>query len=127
MDVDSLRAELEQQLDKNPDEDAPGGFRDRFDIVADRYAAGDGDVPKEALEAQLQQIRNEAEAAWRACQADPAAGAEAAAPDGRPRAESGDTGAADVPAAEPGGLLSRFGLPLVLILVVVAAAYFFLR
>jgi hypothetical protein len=64
MDVNKLRAELEEQLAKNPHEDAPDGFRDRFEAAV----ADDG--PKDEVEAQLRRIRDEAEAAARAVHAD---------------------------------------------------------
>jgi hypothetical protein len=128
MDVDSLKAELEEHLAKNPDEHAPGGFRDRFDLLVEQYQADDGDVPKSVLEAELQQIRSEAEAAWSCC-------ATPHAEEAPPRAE-----AVEIP-ADPGGPISapaddvdppasglmRYGLALVAALVILAAAYYFFR
>lgn len=71
MDVDSLRIELEKHLEKNPHKDAPDGFRDRFDVVAEQYRADDRNVPKSGLEALLRRITDEAEAAVNAHAADP--------------------------------------------------------
>lgn len=95
MDVDGLRIELEKHLEKNPHEDAPSGFRDRFDVVAEQYRADDGDVPKLGLEALLRQIADEAQAAVNAHAADPppvvgtrAPGATAG--DGRTDSDSGE-------------------------------------
>jgi len=66
MDVETLRAELEKHLEKNPHEDAPGGFRDRFEAAAELLQAGDTEIPKSELEENLQQICDEAEAAAKA-------------------------------------------------------------
>jgi len=130
MDVDSLKAELEEHLAKNPDEHAPSGFRDRFDTLVAQYKSDDEDVPKATLEAQLQKIRSEAEAAW-ACCAAPHAGE---APP--PRAEQVDAPAdpggpvsapADQPADTPASGFMRYGLTIVAALVVLAAAYYFYR
>lgn len=95
MDVDGLRSELERHLEKNPHEDAPGGFRDRFDVVVEQYQADDGDVPKSALETLLRQIADEAEAAVNAHAADPppVVGTRASGPtagDGRTDSDSGE-------------------------------------
>ena len=63
MDVGTLRDELEEQLKNNPDEHAPSGFRDRFEATVEGMEAADDAETKAALEAQLRQIRAEAEAA----------------------------------------------------------------
>ncbi|HYI64856.1 MAG TPA: hypothetical protein VEW71_08235 [Allosphingosinicella sp.] len=96
MDVDGLRIELESHLEKNPHKEAPGGFRDRFDVVVEQYRADDGDVPKSGLETLLRQIAHEAEAAVNAHAADPApvARTRASGPmagDGRTDSDSGET------------------------------------
>jgi hypothetical protein len=146
MDVDSLRNELEKHLANNPDAHAPHGFRDRFNIAVEQYEAGGEGIPKEALEAELQQIRVEAEAAARA------AGTEGDAP-AQPHAEavqdavvapeapaepiavapaapvvaSSPAPSADHGDPAPGGF-ARYGVPLIVALIVMAAAwYFFFR
>ena len=147
MDVDSLRNELEQHLANNPDPDAPHGFRARFNMAAEQYAAGDAGIPKEALEAELQQIRNEAEAAAKD------AGTESDEPAAQPHADAvQEPVAAPEPPAEPvvvapaapvvappaapaadhgdpaPGGFGRYGVALVVAVVVIAAAwYFFFR
>lgn len=130
MDVDSLKAELEEHLAKNPDEHAPGGFRDRFDTLVEQYKDEGDDVPKSAMETELQQILDEAEAAWNA-----AASPRAETPP--PRAEPverpaapGDPIRATIDAhvnpPEP-GFMMRYGLALIIALVVLAGAYYFFR
>jgi hypothetical protein len=130
MDVDSLKTELEKHLANNPDEHAPHGFRDRFDTVVEQYQAEGGTVSKSALEAELLQIRVEAEAAANAA-ASP--GAEAAPPRVEPPVRPVPPGE---PAGAPGndsvdppasGLVQRYGLALVVAVIVLAAAYYFFR
>ena len=147
MDVDSLRNELEKHLAHNPDADAPQGFRARFDMAVEQYQAGGEGIPKEALEAELQQIRTEAEAAAKA------AGAEGGEPAPQPRAESAaDAAVAPEPPAEPVVVppaapvvtppaapaadhadpapsgFARYAVPLIAGLIAMAAAwYFFFR
>ena len=129
MDVDTLRAELEEHLAKNPDDLAPGGFRDRFETLVEQYKANDGDPTKAEIEAALQQIRSEAEAAWTCC----------ATPEGReappPRAEPVErpTSPGDpvsIPVEEVGnpaesGRIRLLGVPLLIFVVVLAGAYYF--
>lgn len=135
MDVDSLRAELENHLANNPDEHAPHGFRDRFDSFAEQYLAADDDSPKAALEQELQQIRDEAEAAAKAA-------GEAGAPAPRaeptpPRAQKVEAPAAAVDPvreivdahvnpAEP-GFMQRYGVAVIILAVVLAGAWYFFR
>lgn len=157
MDVDGLRIELERHLKGNPHEDAPSGFRDRFDVVVEQYRADDGEVPKSALEALLRQIANEAEAAVKAHAADPPPLVGARPPggtagDGRTDSDSGETGDSGKPgfvqrssetavAAEPGlvqrssaaaiaagpGFVQRYGVALVILVLVLVAAYLYVR
>jgi len=132
MDVDSLKAELEEHLAKNPDEHAPHGFRDRFNIVVEQYQAAESDVPKAVLETQLQQIRADAEAAWKCCDAPHA-------PDEPHRVETAERPAVPAPGdpisarvdehvnpATP-GFIQRYGLALIVAVVVLGAAYYFFR
>ena len=72
MDVDSLKAELEKHLAKNPDEHAPHGFRDRFNTLVEQYQSEGDCIPKPYWSSELQQIRNEAEAAAKAAGTEPA-------------------------------------------------------
>lgn len=150
MDVDSLRAELEQHLDRNAHPDAPDGFRDRFDHVAEQIGAGEGDSPKSVLEGQLQQIRNEAEAAANAGDAKPPAkppaGPRVRAPAAKPKvgappapdaARVGGEKVVTAPAPTAGrggddaapspGFLQSYGIVLVLIVAVLAAGFFYFR
>ena len=146
MDVESLRNELEKHLAHNPDADAPRGFRDRFNMAVEQYQAGGEGIPTQALEAELEQIRIEAEAAAKA------AGAESDEPALQPRTEAvQEAVVAPAPPAEPvvvapvaptpparpavapvdpapGGFVQRYGVALVVALIVIAAAwYFFFR
>ena len=142
MDVEALKNELEQHLAKNTDEHAPHGFRDRFGILAEQYQAEGEDGPKAAIEAELQQIRAEAEAAANCCCEQP--GAEATPPKAEapsPRVEEVPPKAEDRPAppspepierpaaapAEPAqpGFMGRYGFALIIIVVVLAGAYYF--
>ena len=141
MDVEALRNELEQHLSKNPDEHAPHGFRDRFETLVEQYQAGDDDIPKEAIETELQQIRNEAEAAWSCCAEHPRGEAApkieeapkaedrpappSPEPIERPAAAPADTVVPDEP-AEP-GFMQRYGLALIIIVVALGAAWYFFR
>ena len=148
MDVEGLKAALEEHLKHNPDEHAPQGFRDRFDSVVEELKSGDTDFEEAELHAQLEQIRKEAEGAVHAHNADgseigdPGIGSDRPADpprDERPAPEDPDVGDpaiggtdAGVPPrmadAEPaGGALQRFGFPLLVIVVLLAAAYFFFR
>jgi hypothetical protein len=136
MDIDSLRAELETHLAKNPDADAPDGFRDRFETLVEQYQAPDDDIPKPQMEAMLQQIRIEAEAAW--CCVEHARGEDAPphAQEPPPRAEPvnkpphpGDPvseRAHQVSQPEP-GFMQRYGIALVVAVVVLGLAYYFFR
>jgi hypothetical protein len=129
MDVDSLKTELEKHLARNPDEHAPHGFRDRFSMLVEQYQADGGEIPKSVLETELQQIRNEAEAAANCVEhplAEPAPRAEAPV---KPAAPSELIGApADEQANPPApGFAQRYGLALVVAVVVLAAAWYFFR
>jgi hypothetical protein len=135
MDIDSLRAELETHLAKNPDPDAPGGFRSRFETLVEQYNAPDDDVPKPQMEAMLQQVRADAEAAW--CCVEHARGEDAPphAPEPPPRAEPADRptppGDPVIERAHPdlnvpgAGFVQRYGIGLVVVVVVLGAAYYF--
>ena len=137
MDIDSLRAELEQHLAKNPDPDAPEGFRARFETLVQQYQAADDDVPKPQMEGMLQQIRDEAEAAWCCVEHGREEHAPPKAPDPGPRAEPagkptplGDPvteRAAPQMTPSEAGFLQRYGLALAIGLVVLAGAYYFYR
>ena len=63
MDIAGLRRELEEQLERNPHRQAPDGFRSRFDHMAEDYEAAEDEEARSRLEAQLRQVRDEAEAA----------------------------------------------------------------
>ena len=125
MDVDALRKELEEHLGKNPDENAPSGFRDRFESVLEQMRADDG-VPDEAWNAQLQRIRDEAEAAAK-CASDDQGGTRGTRGKDVPTEEAG--GGASTPAQDQASasFLQRFGLPLGVAAIALAAAYFALR
>jgi hypothetical protein len=136
MDVDSLRAELETQLAKNPDPDAPDGFRDRFETLVEQYKDADDDVPKPQMEAMLQQVRAEAEAAW--CCVEHARGEDAPpyVPEAPPRAEPavkptspGDPVERVDAQIEPAeaGFVQRYGIGLVVAVIVLVGAYYFFR
>jgi hypothetical protein len=152
MDVEGLKVELEEQLRKNPHKDAPDGFRDRFDTVAEQYQAADDEVPKDVLEAQLRHIRDEAEAAANCADTHPTVGAETAFEGGSagdgigddeaapavgmaappaaapPSAAPAPRPAAPAPAPEPEpGFLQRYGVALVVAVVVVVAAFLYFR
>ena len=123
MDVESMRSELEQHLGNNPDKDAQDGFRDRFEEAARRYASGHGGHPPSVHEAQLQQIRKEAEAAAQAGRHDTAGDTGTRPPERTP----GSGPVIDAAPARSGDTLRRFGLPIVIILVLIVAALVFLR
>jgi hypothetical protein len=150
MDVGSLKNELEEHLKKNTDEHAPHGFRDRFEMVAVELEAAGDEGLRSALEAQLHQIRAEAEAAAKCCagggaddEAEPVAGAtrpgaaasaREAEPAAGPPASASTPGAATADpeisdmATEPSpGFLQRFGLPLLVALIVVVALLYYFR
>ena len=145
MDVEGLRKELEEHLKKNPDDSAPSGFRDRFESVLEQMKADDGITDDEWHE-QLQRIRNEAEAAAKlACDdgytpgkevpAEPAEGgdppiAEKGLDDGeaaRPPASDSGGSTAGAEGQDSAGFLQRFGLPLGIAAIALAAAYFAFR
>ena len=120
MDVAAIRNELEQHLENNPHPQAPSGFRDRFDAVVAEMESGDDDFPRSVLEAQLQQIRDEAKAAAAAAQADEG-----------PASDTSRNGAAPDASDDAGmsgqSTLQRLGVPIAIILVILAAGYFLLR
>lgn len=91
MDVDSLKNELEGHLKRNPDENAPSGFRDRFAATIEDIEAAEDEESKAELQAALQQIRAEAEAAAN-CACDPAE---------VPKAEADEAEAVEAKADEP--------------------------
>lgn len=140
MDVESLRAELETHLAKNPDPDAPDGFRDRFDTLAEQYKDANDDVPKPQMEEMLKQIRVEAEAAW--CCVEHARGEDAPPhrPEAPPRAEDAPkpdpagpviapkvdpAERAEAPSQPEAGFLQRYGIALVVAAVVIAGGWYF--
>lgn len=131
MDVDSLRAELETHLAKNPDADAPGGFRDRFETLVEQYQAADDDVPKPEMEAMLQQIRAEAEAAWscmehgRGEDAPPRAEEPRAEPANRPTPPGDPVSERLDPQVIQPGFIQRYGLVLVVAVVALGGAWYF--
>ena len=145
MDVDGLRQELEEHLKKNPDESAPSGFRDRFESVLEQMKADDG-ITDDEWHAQLQRIRDEAEAAHTCvgdqsdvpdneAPTDPAGGGDSPPveqdPDDRGPTDPPNPGS-DGPIADTGGevsagFLRRFGLPLGVPVIALAAAYFAFR
>jgi hypothetical protein len=139
MDVDSLKAELEKHLAKNPDENAPHGFRDRFNTLVEQYQAEGGSIPKATLEQELQQIRNEAEAAANAAGTEsagdpaPAPRAEAPAePAPPPPAEAVPSAPVSAPVnasadPAPSGAMPRMLIALVIGVIVLAAAWYFFR
>jgi hypothetical protein len=140
MDVDSLKAELEEHLAKNPDEHAPHGFRDRFDSIAEQYKCEGCEVPKAVWEGELQRVRDDAEAAWRA-----ADGSGADAPPPRAEAPQPRAEAVEAPSAPPApversdpprldpvdppppGFLQRYGVALAVAAVVLIGAWYFFR
>ena len=140
MDVDSLKAELEKHLAKNPDEHAPHGFRDRFNTLVEQYQAEGESIPKPVIEQELQQIRNEAEAAAKAAGTEPAddlaaaprSDVVAAPPAPSAPVETPVSAPAGAPADEPADAPSSgFGMGTILIvvaiIVVLAGAYYFFR
>jgi hypothetical protein len=128
MDVGNLRIELEQHLNRNPDKDAPGGFRDRFDTIAEQHAAEEDDIPKSVLAGLLRQVRNEAEAAANAAAIDSAPDVRVGASGAAPRESGGAVDAAGDTATAPSpGLLQRYGIVLVVILIVLVAAFLYFR
>lgn len=140
MDVDSLRNELEEHLKRNPDADAPSGFRDRFAAIVEDIEAADDEESKAGLQAALQQIRAEAEAAAN-CACEPAEVPET----GTDKAEAVEAKAdeplaeapvAVAPPAEPtsepvaepvSGPMQRYGLIAAAVLVALAVALYFYR
>ena len=143
MDVEALRNELEQHLAKNPDEHAPHGFRDRFGILAEQHQAEGDDAAKAVIENELKQIRNEAECAWKCCEHPAGEDAPPKAETPSPRVEEVPPKAEDRPAppspepierqadapveaAQP-GFMGRYGFALIIIVVVLAGAWYFFR
>jgi hypothetical protein len=136
MDVDSLKAELEEHLAKNPDEHAPHGFRDRFDSLAEQYKIEGCKVPKSVWEGELQRVRDDAEAAWKAAEGS-GAGAAPRAEAPTPRADAVEAPAApaersDPPTVDPvdppaPGFMQRYGIALVVAAVVLVGAWYFFR
>lgn len=98
MDVAGLRQEMERFLAQNADHDAPTGFRCRFETAVQAYEAEGGSIPKSELEAELRQIRNEAEIAVKAAEADHA---EAAPPPAEPVVAPAERKAPVAPIAAP--------------------------
>jgi len=135
MDVDSLKAELEEHLKKNPHPDAPDGFRDRFDAFVEQHAAeaDEDDFSKAELEEQLKRIRDEAEAAWNAAGADPGGAPKVDAPSapapaprvGAPSAPAADGGGGGDAAGASPGFLQQYGIALVAALIVLVIGYFY--
>jgi hypothetical protein len=128
MDVDSLKAELEEHLAKNPDADAPHGFRDRFQSLTEQYQAEGGEIPKSVWEGELQRVRNEAEAAWKCADPShdhgPAARAEARE---TPAAPASDARADETVNPPVAGFMQRYGIALIVAVVVLAGAWYFFR
>jgi hypothetical protein len=127
MDVESLRSELERHLGNNPDKDAPDGFRDRFEGIVDEFESGNDHVPREVRETQLQQICKEAEAAAAAGRHDTAGDTGSRPPDRTPDDDEPGGRVIDAAPAPSGDTLRRFGLPIVVILVLIVTALVFLR
>jgi hypothetical protein len=132
MDVDSLKAELEKHLAKNPDEHAPHGFRDRFNTLVEQYQSEGDSIPKPVLEQELQQIRNEAEAAAKAAGTEPADDLASAPRSDVVAAPPAPSAPVEAPADEPAdtpssGLGMGTILILVAVIVVLAGAYYFFR
>jgi|GEM_PF-5747382 len=96
MDVDSLKNELEGHLKRNPDENAPSGFRDRFAATIEDIEAAEDEESKKELQAALEQIRAEAEAAAN-CACEPAE----APKDGADEAEAVEAKADERPPEPP--------------------------
>ena len=122
MDVDALRKELEEHLEKNPDQDAPSGFRDRFESALEQMDADDG-ISDEQREAELQRIRDEAKAAH-SCVSD-----QSDVPDNESgtKPEGGGDGSADAERPNPTAILRRFSIPFGVAVIALAAAYFAFR
>jgi hypothetical protein len=95
MDVDTLRNELEEHLKNNPDEHAPSGFRDRFEATVEDIEAAESEECRAELEAQLRQIRVEAEVAVKCACGEGEEAGDAPAP-----TASRDEEVAEAPAAE---------------------------
>ena len=138
VDVANLKSDMEQHLEKNPDENAPEGFRDRFEAAVAELESAENDEERDACHAQLRQIRKEAEAAAKAAgmAGEEGSAAEAGASDdtGGPAAEEQTVAPGEpTPEAPPDavgeatGFLQRYGLPLLIVLVVLVAAYLVLR
>jgi hypothetical protein len=97
MDIAGLRRELEEHLKHHPHEQAPEGFRDRFDHWAEAYEAEQDEANKAELEELLRRVPAEAEAAAKCGIEEPdESGAEPAA-EAAPRPPAGP---APEPAAE---------------------------
>jgi hypothetical protein len=138
MDVDSLKTELEKQLARNPDPDAPHGFRGRFESAAEQYHSDADQIPKAAREAELQRICAEAEAAANAAgltEAAPAAPAQRVQVETRPEPKVRPAAADPVqveaaplvnPPTEGGGPV-RYGVAILIAAVAFAGAYYFFR
>ena len=147
MDIDSLRNELEEHLKRNPDPDAPSGFRDRFDELAADIEAAQDEESKTELKAQLAKIRAEAEAAAD-CACDHSAASEAEAREtgiDERSAGAAEAQVAEPPSAEPAttglpaeqanepvagpesGLIQRYGLIIAAVLVALVVAIYFYR
>ena len=120
MDVDALRKELEEHLKKNPDGSAPSGFRDRFESVLEQMAADDG-ITDDEREAELQRIRDEAEAAHK-CASD-----QSDVPDNQVQTDRSGGGIADRESGDPAAFLRRLGIPIGVVALALAAAYFVFR
>jgi hypothetical protein len=131
MDVDSLRTELEKHLAKNPDAHAPHGFRDRFETAAQQYQADEETIPKAALEAELQQIRTEAEAAANAAgmrdEAPAAAEPRAEAEPARPTPDPVERAAEPAQIGPPASNAMSYGIAIVVAVIVIAGAWYFFR
>lgn len=72
MDIAKLRNRLEEHLKSNPHNEAPEGFRDRFEHWVAEYEAEESGEMKARLAELLQSVPDEAEAASKAGEADAA-------------------------------------------------------
>lgn len=137
MDLASLRRELEEHLKHNPHDQAPEGFRDRFEHWAEAYEAEQDEESKAELATLLRRIPEEAEAAAKAGQeapgdSDEGPSAEAApgpADDAPPRpapAPAPVPGEADAGPQDSGGG-STWLIVGAIVLALAAAAYFAFR
>ena len=132
MDVASLRRELEEHLKRHPHEQAPGGFRDRFEHWAEVYEREEDEDARAELAELLRKVPAEAEAAAKAGSAEAQQPVDepprpAREPDEAPR--DADTGAAEDAPQEPPA--RRAGSAWLLFaaaaLALAAAAYFYFR